>query len=275
MLLRVARPAALAALQPPARSAPALLKLRGLCAAKKPTDDGEAATAAAAAGEKPNEAALTDSSLEVSRAGAQSGGYALQEHEGETLPPLEFEPGVAGVAQKGVSAVVIAFGAAAFGAIAWGTYMALFPGPTSTGSIYSEAFEKAQQDTKLSNALGTPLRAHGADHGNNRGRRNAMERWDIEENGEELSVVRFTVSGPQGSGVVQVQTPRHRRRGEFKYIIFETPHPRGRAIYHIYDSRGFGEAAAPPEPAPLIAKSASDSATPVPPAPAALAPAKA
>jgi hypothetical protein len=68
----------------------------------------------------------------------RSGGLVLQEHEGENLPPLEFEPGVAGAAQKGVSAVVIAFGAAAFAGIAWGAYMALFPGATSTQCVRGE-----------------------------------------------------------------------------------------------------------------------------------------
>ena len=67
--------------------------------------------------------------------GGQSGGLALQDHEGENLPPLEFEPGVAGVAQKGVSAIVIAFGAVAFAGIAWGASVALFPGATSTQCV--------------------------------------------------------------------------------------------------------------------------------------------
>lgn len=55
------------------------------------------------------------------------GGLVLKPEEEENLPPLAFEPGVAGAAQKGVSAIVIAFGAAALGACAWGASQALFP----------------------------------------------------------------------------------------------------------------------------------------------------
>ena len=41
-----------------------------------------------------------------------SNSIALADHEGDNLPPLEWEPGVAGAAQKGVSAIVIALCAA-------------------------------------------------------------------------------------------------------------------------------------------------------------------
>ena len=290
-MLRLTAPRLLSARMPAARlllrpqpAALALPRMRALCTSSGSTGkkDGDAI------GEKPNEAAASadadaadaGAALEVSREGIAGGGHALMEHEGENLPPLEFEPGAAGVAQKGVSAIVIAFGAAALGAIAWGTYIALFPGASSTGVIYSEAFEKVQQDSKLCNALGTPLRAHGTDHGGGRGRRNTMERWDVEENGENLSVVRFGVAGPQGAGVVQVQTPRNRSRGEFKYIIFEAPHPRGRMIYHVYDGRNGGAgdapAAAAEPPAPLTrAPSGVPKVDEVPPPPPPLAPAKA
>ena len=56
----------------------------------------------------------------------------LLDHEGDNLPPLEFEPGVVGTAQKGVSLLVAVFGAAAFAACAYGLSLALFPSPTST-----------------------------------------------------------------------------------------------------------------------------------------------
>lgn len=52
------------------------------------------------------------------------------QNEEESLPPLAFEPGIVGVAQKGVSAVVIAFGLAALGACMWGASQALFPSAT-------------------------------------------------------------------------------------------------------------------------------------------------
>lgn len=172
--------------------------------------------------------------------GTLDGALALQDHEGESLPPLAFEPGVAGAAQKGVSAIVIAFGAVAFGACAWGISLALFPGASSTQTIYSEAFEKIKLDPTISYGLGSPLRAHGVDRGGERGRRNEMERWDVEESGQELTSVRFAVSGPQGAGFVLVQTPTKRKRGEFKYIIFENrscPTLKRRQLVHVLDTR--------------------------------------
>ena len=79
-----------------------------------------------------------------------------------------------------------------------------------------------QQDPTVSYALGSPMKAFGMDRGGHRGRRNEMERWDLTEpNGDEVSLVRFTVAGPQGAGIVQANVPRNRRRGEFKYILFE------------------------------------------------------
>ena len=72
------------------------------------------------------------------------GGLAVYNEDEENLPPLKFEPGVVGAAQKGVSAVVIAFGACAFGACFWGVSQALFPSATSTQVIFSEALDKAR-----------------------------------------------------------------------------------------------------------------------------------
>jgi len=162
-------------------------------------------------------------------------GLMLQSHEEDNLPPLAFEPGVAGAAQKGISAIVIAFGAAALGACAWGASQALFPSATSTQSIYNEALEKVKTNADIAYLLGSPLRAFGADHGGGRGRRNAMERWDTTAAGSDVIVVRFHVGGPQGSGAVQVQVPANRRRGEFNYIIFE--HPQSRRMIHVLDTR--------------------------------------
>ena len=190
----------------------------------------------------------------------------LQDHEGENLPPLEFEPGVAGAAQKGVSAVVIAFGAAAFAGIAWGAYMALFPGASSTQTIYSEAFEKVQQDPIVSYALGSPMKAYGMDRGSHRGRRNEMERWELTEaNGDEVSVVRFTVAGPQGMGVVQTQVPRSRRRGDFRYILFE--HRPSRKLVFVLDNRD--DATSDNKKDPQQAKEAASAPPAIAPAPAA------
>jgi len=150
-------------------------------------------------------------------------------------PPLQFEPGIAGAAQKGVSAIVIAFGAAAFGAIIWGVKIALFPGASSTQSIYSDAFDRVSQDPTVVFALGSPLKAHGADHGGARSRRNVMERWDLVEDGQEVTTVRFSVVGPQGDGIVQVQVPANRSRGQFNYIIYEDR--KTRRLTHVLDNR--------------------------------------
>lgn len=87
----------------------------------------------------------------------------------------------------------------------------------------------------ISYMLGSPLRAFGADHGGGRGRRNAIERWDLSEGESEVIVARFHVSGPQGFGTVQVQAPANRRRGQFNYIIFE--HPQTRKMIHVLDNR--------------------------------------
>ena len=88
-----------------------------------------AAVAAGSAGPNDGAAAASNSSS-GNGLGASGSGIVLQAQEEENLPPLAFEPGVVGAAQKGVSAVVIAFGAAALGACMWGASQALFPSAT-------------------------------------------------------------------------------------------------------------------------------------------------
>ena len=73
--------------------------------------------------------AAAPSGVNASGPSSDGRGLVLQAEE-ESLPPLAFEPGIAGAAQKGVSAVVIAFGAAALGACLWGASQALFPSAT-------------------------------------------------------------------------------------------------------------------------------------------------
>ena len=122
-------------------------------------------------------------------------------------------------------------------------------------TIYSEAFEKVQQDPNVSYLLGSPMKAYGV--GGNRGRRNEMERWELTEtNGDEVSVVRFTVAGPQGAGIVQTQVPRGRRRGEFNYIAFEYR----RKLLMILDNRADKTAA-------VAQQDAKDDTLPPPPPP--------
>ena len=123
--------------------------------------------------------------------------------------------------------------------------VALFPGATSTQSIYAEAFEHVKQNPDVSYALGSPLRAFGLDT-RARGSRSNMERWEVSENGEDLSIVRFFVQGPQGAGIVQTQVPKNRRSGEFKYIVFRNA--RTRQTSKILDNR-IGGGAVVPEPA--------------------------
>ena len=58
-------------------------------------------------------------------------------------------------------------------------------------------------DANVGMALGSPLKAWGT--GGSSGRRHAIERWELEEDGEAVTVIRFNVAGPQGTGRVVVQ----------------------------------------------------------------------
>ena len=155
----------------------------------KPASTEETSAKAAKAEANAAKADAGTTGLATTSSGYDSGpgkGLVLEDDE-ENLPPLQFEPGVAGAAQKGVSAIVIAFGAVAFGACAWGISAALFPSATSTQVIFSEALEKVQQDPTIAYALGTPLKGFGS--GGSPGRRNAMDRWDVLEGEDRKSVV--------------------------------------------------------------------------------------
>ena len=200
---------------------------RSLCAAKEPPKPDDAAASSA------------EGPTSITTSGTTETG-ALREMDDENLPPLEWEPGVAGAAQKGVSAVVIAFGAAAFGACAYGAYLALFPSAGSTQMIAADAMDAVSMDPSVADALGTPLRSYGIDHGTSRGRRNAMERWDREEIGAdgdpaEYTTIRFHVAGPLGAAYVHAQVPAKRRRGELRYVIVEDI--RTRRLTYVVDNR--------------------------------------
>ena len=221
---------------------------------------------AAAGSEKPASAEATNAKADAAKAGADTTGVSttsseydsgpgkglVMDDDEENLPPLQFEPGVAGAAQKGVSAIVIAFGAVAFGACAWGISGALFPSATSTQVIFSEALEKVQQDPTIAYTLGTPLKGFGV--AGTPGRRNAMDRWEVIEGEGEYSVVRFTVAGSQGAALVQVQVPVQRKRGEFRYIICELPQ---RKLVHVLDNRPAEAEAAAAEAAEAVAVAAA------------------
>ena len=167
--------------------------------------------------------------------------------------------------------------------IAYGAYLALFPGVNSTQcargnnrdaatrrmpdprasrcprrTIYSEAFDIVQKDPNVSYLLGSPLKAYGV--GGNRGRRNEMERWEMtEQNGDLVTVVRFSVGGPQGAGTIQTQVPRSRKRGEFNYIVFGF----NRRYFSILDNRGKKEEDAVPPP-PVQSGSSGKGESPAP-----------
>ena len=132
-----------------------------------------------------------------------------------------------------------------------------------------------QQDPTVSYALGSPMKAYGMDRGGNRGRRNEMERWELTHNetGEAISLVRFMVAGPQGLGIVQVQTPANRKRGEFEYIIYEDRRTRGVAYVvdnrqeHAVAAKGSSPKADAPPAVPPVPAPPGSAAGEVPPAP--------
>ena len=172
----------------------------------------------------------------------------LREMDDENLPPLEWEPGVAGRRRSGVSAVVIAFGGPPRAVRARGVtaaYLALCPSAGSTQLIAADAMDAVSMDPSVADALGTPLRSYAIDHGTSRGRRNAMERWDREEIGAdgdpaEYTTIRFHVAGPLGAaastrGVGEAaarRAPLRHRRGRRtrRLLRRRQPHAGARSI---------------------------------------------
>lgn len=229
-------------------------RARALCAKPLPPAAASPAEGAGEQGAKPAAggaaaaAPLPPIADAVSTTGAARerapGGLAVYNEDDENLPPLKFEEGAVGAAQKGGSAIIIIFGAVAFGACVWGISQALFPGASSTQVIFNEALERVQLDSSVGGALGTPLKAYGADRGGDRGRRNAFERWETEEEGVPVVTVRFNVAGPNGTGTVVAQVPRGRKRGEFRYIMFE----HRRKLVTVLDARVAPAPPAPPAP---------------------------
>jgi hypothetical protein len=169
---------------------------------------------------------------------------------------MEWEPGVTGTVQKGLSAIVIAFGAAAFGVCAFGAYWALFPGASSPGAIFEEAADKVKVDPEVADRLGTPIKAFGADFGGGEGRRNFVQSWEVSgDDGSAAVQVKFNVQGPQGRGIVHAQAAANRKRGDFNFIVFEDK--RRRQLVYVLDNR-----------AALKAKAMAKLEAPAPPAPA-------
>lgn len=264
--LRTARPGALA----PLRWQPC----RALSQAKAPAPDGPAGPA-----DEPKEAKAS-AGAQVAPAGTPPAGAGApppsdggrsaltlsDDDEEPAPPPMEWEPGVTGTVQKGLSAVVIAFGAAAFGVCALGAYWALFPGTASPGTIFEEAAGKVKMDPEVADRLGTPIKAYGADFGGGEGRRNFVQSWEVEgDDGKAAIQVKFNVQGPQGRGVVHAQAAAARSRGQFNFIVFEDK--RRRDAVYVEDNRAGLRAAALAERAAAVAAKA-----PPPPAEGAKAP---
>ncbi|KAJ1634075.1 hypothetical protein T492DRAFT_976295 [Pavlovales sp. CCMP2436] len=277
LLLRLARPALA-----PLRWQPC----RALCAAKapgsatpappaeppkepkaaeaKPASSAESATAAAAvagvaAKAVPGAPSSTGAPnpVPVSAPDAKSSALSLSDEEDDAPPPMEWEPGMAGTVQKGLSAVLIAFGAAAFGVCAFGAYWALFPGTSSPGAIFEEAGDKLKMDPEVADRLGTPIKSFGADFGGGEGRRNFVQSWEVEgDDGKPAIQVKFNVQGPQGRGIVHAQAPTPRSRGDFNFIVFEDK--RRREVVYVVDNR-----------AQLRAKAQAEALSKAPPPPAA------
>ena len=105
--------------------------------------------------------------------------------------------------------------------------------------IAADAMDAVSMDPSVADALGTPLRSYGIDHGTSRGRRTAMERWDREEIGAdgdpaEYTTIRFHVAGPLGAAHVHAQVPAKRRRGELRYVVEDI---RTRRLTYVVDNR--------------------------------------
>ena len=132
---------------------------RPLCTAKKPPPPSAAAAAAATGESAGAGGAATDAGTATpppptdalsAAAGPERkpGELSVATDGEENLPPLAFEPGVVGAAQKGVSAVVIIAGGIAFAGCVWGISQALFPSANSTQVIFDEAVEKVKRTEK-------------------------------------------------------------------------------------------------------------------------------
>lgn len=249
--IRLARPGALAPLRwqpcralsqtkPPAPGVPPAEEPKESKPAPPAGTDAKAATSATPT-PPANAAAASAAGLPpAGSAGAPPDGgrsaLTISDEEESAPPPMEWEPGVAGTVQKGFSAIIIAFGAAAFGACALGAYWALFPGSASPGTIFEEAADKVKVDPEVADRLGTPIKAYGADFGGGEGRRNFVQSWEVEgDDGKAAIQVKFNVQGPQGRGVVHAQAATSRSRGQFNFIVFEDK--RRRDVVYVVDNR--------------------------------------
>lgn len=207
------------------------------------------------AGPKSDEASSRVASSSASASASRSA-ITITEDEDAAPPPMEWEPGVAGTVQKGLSAVVIAFGAAAFGICAFGAYLAFFPSNTSPGVIMDDAMSKVRMDAEIADRLGTPLRAFGMDFGGGEGRRNFIQSWTVDaEDGSSAVQIKFNVQGPLGRGWIHVQVPAQRTKGQFNFIMFEN-RSRREPRFFVLDNRPDPMIRAPPSPSSVASEPA-------------------
>lgn len=222
---------------------------RALSSQTPPASDGSAQPPKepASAKEEPSSAAqAAPLSGSAGSPDAKGSSLVMSEEDEGAPPPMEWEPGVTGTVQKGLSAIVIAFGAVAFGVCAAGAYMAgaymaHFPGKSSPGAIFEEAADKVKVDPEVADRLGTPIKSYGADFGGGEGRRNFVQSWEVQgDDGLPAIQIKFNAQGPQGRGVVHAQAPASRSRGQFNFIVFEdklAEDKRRRDVVYVLDNR--------------------------------------
>lgn len=113
----------------------------------------------------------------------------------------------------------------------------LFPTRMSPNHVFNEALDVVRKDQRLQEALGTPIKGYGRDHGQKRtGRRNFVEHKKFKDEDEvNHTRIRFNAEGPRGKAVIYADVSENGGKDEFYYLIVEVP--RQKKKWAIQDNR--------------------------------------
>eukprot|EP00164_Ancoracysta_twista_P004939 GFYU01006718.1.p1 GENE.GFYU01006718.1~~GFYU01006718.1.p1 ORF type:complete len:256 (+),score=54.96 GFYU01006718.1:55-822(+) len=138
--------------------------------------------------------------------------------------------------------VIIGFGVAAFFVVG-GVYHELI-GTKSPNSLFQVALDKARADTRIEDLLGSPITGHA---GGRRGR--MIQEGSFERNGKKYIQIQYTIEGPNGKGLVRVESCEQEAR-QIEYIVVDVKPDDSHKLYRfvVEDNRETAVAAAPPPP---------------------------
>ncbi|XP_054162281.1 mitochondrial import inner membrane translocase subunit Tim21-like [Oppia nitens] len=120
-----------------------------------------------------------------------------------------------------IGVIIAGIGVTAF--IFWAIFRELFSSASPSG-LYSSALKLCKNDTRVTEAIGEPIKGFG--EMSSRGRRRHVSAVEYEKDGQTVIRVKFYLKGPKASGTVHLEAFKKKSNSQFRYLFVELDHSR-------------------------------------------------